>query len=106
MAARKIQLLSQMGWWSKVNTVAEEFSTQFPNSDQDAEVTAHRVIALRHLGFLALEAKDREAAQEYLKTALSLDPKDAASLNLLQMAGGAKAAKQKTVKTTKKGSSK
>jgi len=90
LAARQIELLTQMGWWSKANTKASEFSSRFPDAHQNTQVAAYRVTALRHLGFIALEAKDKELATDYLKTALSIDPKDEKSQNLLQMAGGAK----------------
>lgn len=90
MAARQVELLTQMGWWSKANTLASEFTAKFPEAEQTEQVAACRVTALRHLGFLALDGKKKRLAREYLKTALAIDPKDEKSRNLLQMAGGSK----------------
>lgn len=90
LAARQVELLTQMGWWSKANWVALDFSSRFPDADQKAQVSACRVTALRNLAFLALEAKEKDKAVDYLNTALSLDPKDKQSLNLLKVASGKK----------------
>ena len=90
LAARQVELMIQMGWWSMGNALARDFVTQFPNADQNAQVAANRVTALRHLGFLALEAKNNVLAKEYLNLALSIDPKDKDSQNLLDKMAGAK----------------
>jgi uncharacterized protein HemY len=87
LAARQVELLTQMGWWSLANTVAMDFSTRFPKADQNVAVVACRVTALRNLGFLALEDKSYAIAKEFLHTALTLAPKDTESLNLLKVVG-------------------
>lgn len=90
LAARQVELMTKMKWWSMANTLANQFGIQYPDSDKADQVKSWRVISLRQLGFLALEAKKMDKAREYLQTALSLDPKDAKSQNLLKMAGEAK----------------
>lgn len=90
LAARQVELLTQMGWWSEANLVAREFTTKYPAAPQIRLVNACRVKALRNLGFLAMEIEDNAAAIEYLDAALAISPKDKAALNLRQMAGSAK----------------
>lgn len=90
LGARQVELLIEMGWWSKANTQAIEFTSLFPEAAQNAQVAAFRVTALRGLGYLALQERNKPLARQYLKTALSIDPKDSKSLYLLRKAGGAK----------------
>ncbi|MBF0544280.1 MAG: hypothetical protein HQM08_07600 [Candidatus Riflebacteria bacterium] len=90
LVARQVELLTLMGWWSLANTTANTFSQQFPKAEQNARMSICRVIALRNLGFLALQENHNEIAIGYLKTALSIDPKDSKAQNLLEMAGGTK----------------
>lgn len=90
LAAKQVELLTQIGWWSKANTLANEFTTKFPGSDKTSLVAACQVTALRNLGFLALNEKNYAAAKKYLKTALSIDPKDKKSKNLLTKIAGHK----------------
>ncbi|MBF0502078.1 MAG: hypothetical protein HQM09_18205 [Candidatus Riflebacteria bacterium] len=100
LAARQVELLSKMGWWSLVNTVAMHFATQYPNSDQNTKVAASRVIALRNLAFLALSDKNNNTARDYINTALSIDPKDKECLNLQKVIGEAEKAAGGAVKVT------
>ncbi|MBF0408089.1 MAG: hypothetical protein HQM10_12080 [Candidatus Riflebacteria bacterium] len=90
LASRQVELLILMGWWSLANSTAKTFLSEFPNADQSTRMSACRVIALRNLGFLALEGNRNTIAAEYLKAALAIDPKDAKSQNLLEMANEAK----------------
>jgi len=82
--ARQVELLTAMGWWSEVNAVADDFTTRFPKAEETADVAANRVIALRHMGFLALEDQDIEKAKKFLNKGLSIDPNDRATKNLLK----------------------
>ncbi|NLI77530.1 MAG: hypothetical protein GX442_13940 [Candidatus Riflebacteria bacterium] len=82
--ARQVELLTAMGWWSQVNTAANDFTTRFPEAEETPDVAANRVIALRHLGFLAIEDGDLETAREFLQTGLALDPNDRRTKNLLK----------------------
>lgn len=88
LAARRIELLTQMGWWSKANTLASEFTPKFRESYKRPLVAACQVTALRNLGFLALQEKNYSGAREYLKTALTIDPNDKKSQNLLKKISG------------------
>lgn len=88
LGARQIELLTKMGWWSKANGLALEFAAKFPQADQIARVSAYRVTALRNLGFLAKQAGRYKAAREYLQAALSIDPQDKKSKNLLNSISG------------------
>jgi len=90
LAARQVELLTQMGWWSEANLVAKQFTTTYPTASQTRLVNACRGKALRNLGFLAMEIENNEGAIEYLDAALALNPKDKVAQNLRQMAGGAK----------------
>lgn len=90
LAARQVELLTQMGWWSEANRVAKQFTIAYPTAPQARLVTACQVKALRNLGFLAMEMEDYKLAIGYLDEALALNPKDKASLNLRQMAAGEK----------------
>lgn len=85
MAARQIELLTQMGWWSRANLKAIEYGEKFPEGAQKNLVGTCRVKCLRNLGFLAMEENDFELAVEYLKTALTIAPTDKKSTNLLKM---------------------
>ena len=85
LAARRVELLTKMGWWSEANTMASEFSIKFPNSTKNVLVKACRVKSLRNLGFLAMEKDEYVDANEYLKTALALNPKDKKAANLLKI---------------------
>ena len=85
LAARQVELLTKMDWWSKANLRAIEFAAKFPDSAQNAMVTKCRVKSLRTLGFLAMEDDEYAVAIEYLKTALALDPKDKKATVLLKM---------------------
>lgn len=87
LAARQVELLTKMGWWSLANATAIEFSSRYPLSEQTTQVAAWRVTSLKKLGFLALEEKNNEVAMEYLKTAISIDPRDKETRDLLKMAG-------------------
>ena len=86
LAARQVELLTKMGWWSKANAMANEFAVKFPDSDKNVLIGACRVKALRNLGFLSMEEEEFEVAIGYLKTALEIDPKDKKSQNLLKIA--------------------
>ena len=85
LAARQIELLTKMDWWSKANLMAIEFAAKFPDSNQNAMVTRCRVKSLRTLGFLSMEDDEYARAVEYLKAALAIDPNDKKSANLLKM---------------------
>ena len=85
LAARQIELLTKMDWWSKANLKAIEFAAKYPEATQNALVKKCRVKSLRQLGFLAMEDDEYVTASEYLKTALELDPNDKKSANLLKM---------------------
>ncbi len=84
LAARQIELLTKMDWWSKANLKAIEFAAKFPDSNQNAMVKRCRVKSLRTLGFLAMEDDEYAIAVEYLKTALELDPTDKKASGLLR----------------------
>lgn len=84
LAARQIELLTKLGWWSRANTLAGEFAVKFADSDKKVLVAACQVKALRNLGFLAMEEGNFTIAAEYLKKALKIDPKDTKSRNLLK----------------------
>ncbi|MBU1109337.1 MAG: hypothetical protein KKB51_21840 [Candidatus Riflebacteria bacterium] len=86
LAAREVELLTKMGWWSKANTLASEFAVKFPDSDKNVLISACRVKALRNLSFLAIEDEEFDVAIGYLKAALEIDPKDKKSQNLLKIA--------------------
>ncbi len=87
LAARQIELLTKMDWWSKANARGIEFSSKFPAAEakEKALVNICRVKCLRNLGFLAMEDNEFVTAIEYLKAALLIDPKDKKSANLLKM---------------------
>jgi tetratricopeptide (TPR) repeat protein len=87
LEARKVELLTQMGWWSEANMVAVQFAAQYPDAKQNKLVTACRKKALRNLAFLAMEGENRESAIEYLDAALALDPTDKVSKSLRKLAG-------------------
>jgi tetratricopeptide (TPR) repeat protein len=87
MEARKIELLTQMGWWSETNIVAMQFAAQYPEAKQKKLVNACRKKALRNLAFLAMEGDSKEAAIEYLDAALAIDPTDKVSIKLRKLAG-------------------
>ena len=82
MEARKVELLTQMGWWSEANLVGSQFTAQYPNASQTRLVNACRAKALRNLAFLALEEENKEDAHDYLEEALKLDPKRKVALHL------------------------
>jgi len=84
IAARRIELLTKMEWWSQANHRAIEFAEQFSDTKQNILVKKCRVKSLRRLGFLALEDDEYVIANEYLKTALKLDPEDKKTANLLK----------------------
>jgi predicted RNA-binding Zn-ribbon protein involved in translation (DUF1610 family) len=85
LAAREIELLTKMDWWSKANIKAIEFAAKFPDATQNPLVKRCRVKSLRQLGFLAMEDDEYVIANEYLKTALELDPNDKKAANLLKI---------------------
>jgi len=85
LAAREVELLTKMDWWSKANIKAIEFAAKFPEANQSVLVKRCRVKSLRQLGFLAMEDDEYVIANEYLKTALELDPNDKKSANLLKI---------------------
>ncbi len=86
LAAREVELLTKMDWWSKANLKAIEFGKRFADSDEKLLVSACRAKALRNLGFLAYEDNDFALAIEYLNAALAISPKDKKASNLLKMA--------------------
>ena len=85
LAARQIELLTKMDWWSKANLKAIEFAAKYPEATQNVLVKKCRVKSLRQIGLLAMEVDESVTASEYLKTALELDPNDKKSANLLKM---------------------
>lgn len=85
LASREVELLTKMDWWSKANLKAIEFATKFPEATQTALVKKCRVKSLRQLGFLAMEDDEYAIANEYLKTALELEPNDKKTANLLKI---------------------
>ncbi len=85
LAAREIELLTKMDWWSKANLKSIEFAAKFSETKQNNLVKRCRVKSLRHLGFLAMEDNEYAMANEYLKTALEIDPNDKKSASLLKM---------------------
>lgn len=85
LAAREIELLTKMDWWSKANIKAIAFADKFPEAKQIALVKKCRVKSLRNLGYLAIEDDEYLIANEYLKTALELEPNDKKAASLLKI---------------------
>lgn len=85
LASREIELLTKMDWWSKANIKAIAFVANFPEAEQNAMVKKCRIKSLRQLGYLAMEDDEYVVANEYLKTALELDPNDKKAASLLKM---------------------
>lgn len=85
LAAREVELLTKMDWWSKANLKALEFTRKFPDAPQKNLVNKCRVKCLRTLGFLAMEDSEFELAITYLKAALEIAPEDKNAAHLLKM---------------------